>query len=73
MKEVPLRELDPIRHLREAEEEAIVITRHGVPAGVLIGFRSAAEWAEYRREHDPEFRRLVEKALALLVGTPDSR
>ena len=38
-----------------------------MPAGVLIGFKSAAEWIEYRRKHDAEFRRLVEKAIALVV------
>ena len=54
--------------LRDAEEEPIVILRHGLPAGVLIGFASVAEWLEYRREHDAEFRRLVEKAAALLAA-----
>ena len=67
MKEVPLAEFDVVRHLRDAEEEAVVITRHGLPAGVLIGFKSVAEWIEYRREHDPELRRLVEKAAGLLA------
>jgi PHD/YefM family antitoxin component YafN of YafNO toxin-antitoxin module len=57
--------------LRDAEHEPIVILRHGLPAGVLIGFASVAEWLEYRREHDVEFRRLVEKA-AGLVTPPNS-
>lgn len=54
--------------LRDAEEEPIVILRHGLPAGVLIGFASVAEWLEFRREHDDELRRLAEKAAALLIG-----
>jgi prevent-host-death family protein len=29
---------DLSRYLRQAESEEIVITRHGKPAGVLIGF-----------------------------------
>ena len=64
MREVPLSEVedDLRRYLREAEEEAIVILRHGTPAGVLIGFKSAAEWLDYRMKHDPQFLRLVEKA-----------
>ena len=42
MKQVPLSEVkdDLSRYLREAEEQEIVITRHGKPAGVLIGFES---------------------------------
>ena len=42
MKEVPLSEIkdDLSRFLREAETQEIVITRHGKPAGVLIGFES---------------------------------
>ncbi len=37
VKEVPLSEVkdDLSRYLREAEEEPVVITRHGKPAGVL--------------------------------------
>jgi prevent-host-death family protein len=40
MKDVPLSEVkdDLSRFLREAETQEIVITRHGKPAGVLIGF-----------------------------------
>lgn len=30
--------------LRMAEGEEIVITRHGKPAGVLIGFKSEDDW-----------------------------
>jgi prevent-host-death family protein len=42
VKEVPLSEIkdDLSRYLREAEIREIVITRHGKPAGVLIGFES---------------------------------
>ena len=41
IKEVPLSEIkdDLSRFLREAEKQEIVITRHGKPAGVLIGVR----------------------------------
>ena len=39
VKEVPLSEVkdDLSRYLREAETQEIVITRHGKPAGILIG------------------------------------
>lgn len=64
VKEVPLSAIkdDLSRFLREAETQEIVITRHGKPAGVLIGFESEEDWFEYRLEHDPRFLRRVEQA-----------
>jgi prevent-host-death family protein len=66
MKEVPLSEVkdDLSRFLREAEKQEIIITRHGKPAGVLIGFESEDDWFEYRLENDPRFLRRVERARA---------
>jgi prevent-host-death family protein len=68
VKEVPLSEVkdDLSRYLREAETQEIVITRHGKPAGVLIGFESEEEWFEYRLENDPRFLRRIEQARASL-------
>jgi len=43
------------KYLHMAEEEEIIITRHGKPAGVLIGFASEDDWFDYRLEHDPRF------------------
>jgi prevent-host-death family protein len=64
MRQVPLSELkdDLSRLLREAEKHEIVITRHGKPAGVLIGFRSEDDWFDYRLENDPRFLQRIEKA-----------
>lgn len=64
VKEVPLSEIkdDLSRFLREAETQEIVITRHGKPAGVLIGFESGEDWFEYRLEHDPRFLSRIEQA-----------
>ena len=64
VKKVPLSEIkdDLSRYLREAETQEIVITRHGKPAGVLVGFESEEDWFEYRLEHDPRFLRRVEQA-----------
>jgi len=61
---VPLSEVkDDLSHfLREAEKQDIVITRHGKPAGLLIGFQSDDDWFEYRLEHDPRFLRRIAKA-----------
>ncbi len=53
---------DLSRFLRLAESEEIVITRHGKPAGVLIGFESDDDWFDYRLEHHPEFLRRVAQA-----------
>ena len=64
VRKVPLSEVkdDLSRFLREAEKAEIVITRHGKPAGVLIGFESEDDWFDYRLEHDPRFLRRVESA-----------
>jgi prevent-host-death family protein len=64
IKEVPLSEIkdDLSRFLREAETQEIVITRHGKPAGVLIGFETEEDWFDYRLEHDPRFVRRIERA-----------
>ena len=64
MKEVPLSEAkNDLSHLlREAEKQDIVITRHGKPAGVLIGFKSEDDWFDYRLENDPRFLRRIEAA-----------
>ncbi|HVA15126.1 MAG TPA: type II toxin-antitoxin system Phd/YefM family antitoxin [Stellaceae bacterium] len=68
MKEIPLSEVkdDLSRYLREAEKQEIVITRHGKPAGVLIGFESEDDWFDYRLEHDPRFLDRIEDARASL-------
>ena len=63
-REVALAELkdDFSKYLRLAADEEIVITRHGHPAGVLIGFSSADDWFEYRLENHPEFLRRIAEA-----------
>ena len=64
MRRVALAEVkdDLSRFLRLAESEEILITRHGKPAGVLIGFESEDDWFDYRLEHHPEFLRRVAEA-----------
>jgi len=71
MRQVALAEVkdDLSRFLRMAESEEILITRHGKPAGVLIGFQSEEDWFDYRLEHHPEFlRRVAEARNALRDG-----
>jgi prevent-host-death family protein len=64
IKEVPLSEIKDnlSRFLREAEKQEIVITRHGKPAGVLIGFESEDDWFDYKLEKDPRFLERIEQA-----------
>jgi prevent-host-death family protein len=64
VKQVPLSEIkdDLSRYLREAESQEIIITRHGKPAGILIGFGSEDDWFEYRLEHDPRFLKRIDQA-----------
>lgn len=68
MKEVPLSEVkdDLSRYLRLAEKEEVVITRHGKPAGILIGFKSDNDWLDYRLENDPRFLARIGAARASL-------
>jgi prevent-host-death family protein len=60
---------DLSRYLRLAAVNEIVITKHGRPAGVLIGFESEDDWLEYQIENRPEFLERIQAArLALRAG-----
>jgi prevent-host-death family protein len=59
---------DLSRYLRLAASEEIVITRHGRPAGVLIGFESEEDWFEYRLEHHSEFLAQIREARAAIAA-----
>jgi prevent-host-death family protein len=75
MKRVALNEVkdDLSKYLREAEKEEIVITRHGKPAGVLVGFRSEEDWFDYRLENDPRFLQRVAQARKSLAANKGIR
>lgn len=68
MKQVALAKLkdDLSRYLRLAENEEIVITRHGKAAGVIIGFGSDDDWFDFRLERDPRFLDRIAAARASL-------
>lgn len=72
MKKVALAKVkdDLSRYLRLAEREEIVITRHGKPAGVLIGFESEEDWLDYRIENDQGF---LERIAAARVAIREGR
>ena len=57
---------DLSRYLKLAADREILITRHGRPAGVLIGFETEDDWFEYRLENHPEFLRRVQEARAAI-------
>ena len=86
MKKVALAEIkDQLsKFLHDAEKEEILITRHGKPAGVLVGFGSEDDWFDYRLENDPRFLLRVEAArrslhegrgvrLEKIVGSPKAK
>jgi len=57
------------KYLKLASKKKIVITVHGRPAGVLIGFASEDEWFEYRLENDPRFlARIAESRASFRLG-----
>ena len=64
MKQIALSEVkdELSKYLHLAEDEEIIITRHGKPAGILIGFKSEDDWFDYRLEHDPAFLRRIAAA-----------
>jgi prevent-host-death family protein len=71
MKTVSLTEVkdDLSRYLRLAAREEIVITRHGKPAGILVGFADEDDWFDYRLENDPRFlKRVVQARESLRAG-----
>ncbi len=48
--------------IRDAEKEEVLITRHGRPAALVIGFADEDDWLEYRLLHDERFLKSVERA-----------
>ncbi len=64
MKKVPLSEVkdDLSRYVELSAGEEIVITRHGRPAAVIIGFKDEDDWFDYRLENDPRFLQRIAQA-----------
>lgn len=64
MKRVPLSEVkdDLSRYVQLAAREEIIVTRHGRPAAVLVGFKDEDDWFDYQLEHDPRFIARMEQA-----------
>ena len=64
MKRLPLTKAkdDLSAVIREAASEQIVITRHGRPAAIVIGFADEEDWIEYRLLNDERFLASIESA-----------
>ena len=54
------------KYLRLAERDRVLITRHGKPAGILIGFKDEDDWFDYQLENDPRFLERIEQARSSL-------
>jgi prevent-host-death family protein len=48
--------------LKKASKERVLITRHGRPAGILIGFADEDAYFEYQLENDPRFEARIARA-----------
>jgi prevent-host-death family protein len=48
--------------IRQAEHEEILITRHGRPAAVIVGFEDEDDWLEYQLLHDEGFLASIARA-----------
>lgn len=42
----------------------VLVTRHGKPAGVIIGFPTEADYLDWKIKNDPRFRTMMEASLA---------
>lgn len=64
MRRIPLSQVKDnlSEYLKSAGTDEIIITRHGKPAGVLIGFDTEDDWIEYRLIHDPNFLARIDAA-----------
>ncbi|MEM7128619.1 MAG: type II toxin-antitoxin system Phd/YefM family antitoxin [Chloroflexota bacterium] len=64
MMQVPLNQVkDSLsKYLRLAETEDVIITRHGIPAGILIGFANPEDWWEELLLRHPKFQARVAQA-----------
>ncbi len=64
MKKIPHSKIkDPLsEYLRISENEEIVITRHGDPIGVWVGFKSADDGFDDKLENDPRFLKRIAAA-----------
>ncbi len=66
MIKVPLAEVkDALSdYVKKAAKDQVLITRHGKPAAILIGFADEDDWLDYRLEHDERFLKRIAESRA---------
>ncbi len=47
-------------YVKKAAKDEVLITRHGKPAAILIGFADEDDCFDYRLEHDERFLKRIE-------------
>jgi prevent-host-death family protein len=64
MIKVPLAEVKDAlsEFIKKAAKDEVLITRHGKPAAILIGFADEDDWFDYRLEHDERFLKRIEES-----------
>ena len=62
MTEAPLHKVkDQLsKYIDRAAKEEVLVTRHGKPAAIIIGFKDDDDWFDYRLENDPRFLARIE-------------
>ena len=69
MKQLSIDEVenDLSNYLQMAEKEYVVITRQGVPVGILIGLADGEDWWEELLLHSPPFIERIEQARKIIL------
>ncbi len=49
-------------YVKNSIREEVIITNHGRPVGVLMGFANEDEYIEYRLLNDPHFVKMINQA-----------
>lgn len=64
MTEIPLYKVKDnlSKYIDLAADEEIVVTRHGRPAAVIVGFKDEDAWFDYRLENDERFLARIERS-----------
>ena len=60
-------------YVKKAAKDEVLITRHGKPAAILIGFADEDDWFDYRLEHDERFLRRMAESRAQARGGKSTR
>ncbi len=55
--------------MNRACDEEVLVTRHGRPAAIIIGFANEDAWIDYKLEHDERFvQRMAESRAQAAAG-----